>query len=283
MRESFYVKFFILNFILKLYNSSINSKLGDDLMTREKIFSLNANQLKIIAIIAMFLNHLSIFLDPEESSVLLWLLIFIGRTTLPIMAYFLVIGFHKSSNVDKYLLRLGIFAIVSYIPFIFAFFGEMPNRDNFLFLNVIYTLFLSLLLLKLVHSKMTTTVKILLIPLLFFLATYGDWGTHCLFIVLLFDLAYGDFKKQAIFYSIYILIGMGIIYSFVGLIFGLMKNDIGLDSIFGLANLGMFVPLILLSFYDGERGKSSKASKWGFYLFYPLHLLILGLINYYLF
>ncbi|MBO7318474.1 MAG: hypothetical protein J6V06_00455, partial [Clostridia bacterium] len=37
-----------------------------------------------------------------------------------------------------------------------------------------------------------------------------------------------------------------------------------------------FIPLIYL--YNGEAGKSSKFSKWFFYWFYPVHILIIAVI-----
>jgi hypothetical protein len=42
---------------------------------------------------------------------------------------------------------------------------------------------------------------------------------------------------------------------------------------------GVFLAIPLLSRYNGELG-GNKNSKWIFYIFYPLHLFILGLIKY---
>ena len=40
--------------------------------------------------------------------------------------------------------------------------------------------------------------------------------------------------------------------------------------------VGAFLPLLLLSRYTGQHGTSGGFSKWFFYMFYPLHLLVLG-------
>ena len=40
--------------------------------------------------------------------------------------------------------------------------------------------------------------------------------------------------------------------------------------------VGAFLPLLLLSRYTGRHGTSGGFSKWFFYMFYPLHLLVLG-------
>ena len=48
-----------------------------------------------------------------------------------------------------------------------------------------------------------------------------------------------------------------------------------------LYRLGMFLVPPLVQFgYDGLPGRKTVLSKWGFYVFYPLHLLLLGLLRY---
>ena len=42
-----------------------------------------------------------------------------------------------------------------------------------------------------------------------------------------------------------------------------------------LYQCGIFLAIPLLACYNGRRGRRSRVIKWGFYLFYPLHLLLL--------
>ena len=79
---------------------------------KEKI-RLNANALKVIAIIAMTIDHFTdIFypgfpISPEPLA-----LHFIGRLTAPIMWFFVCEGYYYTRDARKYLQRLCIFAVI---------------------------------------------------------------------------------------------------------------------------------------------------------------------------
>ena len=47
----------------------------------------------------------------------------------------------------------------------------------------------------------------------------------------------------------------------------------------GLYQLGIYLVPLLFSFYNGERGRHPVFNKWFFYIFYPAHLFVLGLIR----
>ncbi len=80
----------------------------------------SALNLKYIAIIAMFIDHFA-WLFVNTNSVLGQLMHSIGRLTAPIMCFFIAEGYYKTSNIKKYLFRLGIFAVISILPFSFCF------------------------------------------------------------------------------------------------------------------------------------------------------------------
>lgn len=46
----------------------------------------------------------------------------------------------------------------------------------------------------------------------------------------------------------------------------------------GICQLGIFLVIPLLQFYNGEPGRKTVVNKWVFYVFYPLHLILIWLI-----
>ena len=79
---------------------------------------LNAFHLKIIAIIAMTINHLGQNLAPKFNP-LWWEFTyqFIGKLTFPIMAYLLIEGYRHTKRFKNYVLRLALFAVISILPY----------------------------------------------------------------------------------------------------------------------------------------------------------------------
>ena len=64
---------------------------------------------------------------------------------------------------------------------------------------------------------------------------------------------------------------------------GLNSNEIKLiailmDKVYGLLQLGTLLSLPILSCYNGARG-NCRQMKWVFYLYYPAHLFVIGLIR----
>ncbi|MFR4068238.1 MAG: TraX family protein [Oscillospiraceae bacterium] len=56
-----------------------------------------------------------------------------------------------------------------------------------------------------------------------------------------------------------------------------------LDVVYGLLQMAVALSLPVLARYNGLRGKDpriNRVMKWLFYLYYPLHLAILGTIQY---
>ena len=51
-----------------------------------------------------------------------------------------------------------------------------------------------------------------------------------------------------------------------------------IDVIYGLLQFGIVIVWPFMHFYNGTRGKV-KWMKWFFYLYYPLHLVIIGILR----
>lgn len=68
---------------------------------------LTATQIKVIAIIAMTLDHIAYTFVPA-GTLMHYLLHFIGKATAPIMCFFLTEGFRYTHDKKKYFLRLWV-------------------------------------------------------------------------------------------------------------------------------------------------------------------------------
>ena len=97
-------------------------------MEKRKI--LNSNQLKIIAILAMTVDHIAWAVFPGYAAEALPLIMhIIGRLTCPIMCYFIAEGYHYSRNINKYTARLFAFSVVSHFAYIYASEGFVDAKS----------------------------------------------------------------------------------------------------------------------------------------------------------
>ena len=158
-------------------------------MQEIKSRGLTRDAIKMIAMLTMFFNHFShVFLTagtyPAE------FLKGIGYFTAPVMCYFLVEGFYKTSSRRAYAKRLFVFALVSQVPYFLAF-----NREAAV-LNMMFSLLFSFLILCVFHGEAFRRGKgQLQIAGLFFLSVFSDWSALAPAFTLLFDRAGQERKK----------------------------------------------------------------------------------------
>ncbi len=237
-----------------------------------------AETLKLVAIIAMFIDHAAYAFLPNYYAPVALFLHFIGRITGPVMFYFVVEGYHHTRSKNRYTLRMAAFALISYLPFIYFKTGALPTGQNWYTFDVIYTLLLGLLALRVRHEIKKPVLQLVLLALIFAASSFGDWSYLAVLFILLFDFFRGNFRAQAVAYSAVAL--TRILPSVVSGMFGIVNGVSGWDlyNLFAPALLycGLFLPLGLLYFYNGRRGTGSK---WLFYIFYPAHLVLIGLLH----
>ena len=134
---------------------------------------LNSFQLKCIAIITMVIDHMGAILFPQY----LWFR-YVGRISFPIFCFLLAEGFFHTKNVKKYMIRLGVFAILSEIPYDLAF------RDEYLEFtrqNVFFTLCIGVVMMYAVSQTNNLVIKVTDVLLAmwaahFFASDYGYKG-----------------------------------------------------------------------------------------------------------
>lgn len=229
---------------------------------------ITASDLKYIAILAMLIDHAAHLFVPSET-LLYSCMRFAGRLTAPIMCFFISEGYHYTRDLKKYFIRLGIFAVISHFAFAFCFEGSFLAFKKE---SVIATLFLSLLTVYIYNSKrVDIAFKLPLVLLILLAAERCDWGADAVLFTLTFEIARGDRKKQMIAYG-----GVVVIRRLIPIIKAAF-NDIDILKM-NWFKFGMLLPIPLLLLYNGEKG-GGKYTKWVFYIFYPVHLILLGYIN----
>ena len=83
--------------------------------------SLDSNMIKIIAIIAMSIDHITWMIYPGYPKEIIPIILhIIGRITCPIMCYFIAEGYYYTKNINKYTKRLFVFAFISHFAYVFA-------------------------------------------------------------------------------------------------------------------------------------------------------------------
>jgi len=241
---------------------------------------LSANALKCLAIVAMLIDHTALtFLPPSSTAYII--MRFIGRFTAPIMFYFVVEGYHRTRDINRYTLRMALFAVISYVPFVYLMTGAMPGESNFLRLNVIYTIFIGILFIRAKNEITNLPLKILVMTALIILSVPGDWWYIALLMMLVFDHFRGEHKMQMFGYLLVILTAGNLIAYIIRPFVLFMNWRIWDFSVYIpiLSEFGMLVPIFLLGCYNGSLGGGGKVAKWGFYLFYPIHLLLLAAVR----
>lgn len=231
---------------------------------------LNANHLKLIAIIAMTIDHVSDLIHPgfpaEPAAMGLHI---VGRLTAPIMWFFVCEGYYYTHNVKRYMLRMGIFAVISHFAYCFAF-GINPipfNTGVFNQTSVMYPLFVAILILWIQDNRlrMKTWVKNSLIFILVWSAFPADWSCIAVLAILEMYKNRGNLKAQMREIFLYVALYAVVSFFFV-------------SKVYALVQVGVLLVYPVLKLYNGEKGKA-KWMKWFFYLYYPVHLIVIGVFR----
>lgn len=235
-----------------------------------KKIALNGNQLKVIAIIAMTIDHLAdVFYPGFPAQPLPIAMHLIGRLTAPIMWFFVSEGFYYTKNVKKYMLRMFIFAVISHFAYCFAF-GINPipfSTGIFNQTSIMYPLFISVVVLWLQNKekRMNKYLKFAIIFVLIWSAFPADWSCIAVLAIVNMYSKRGDLKGQmkAMIFWVFI-------YGVISFFF--------VSKVYALELVGVLMVYPLLKMYNGEKGKADWM-KWFFYIYYPLHLVIIGIMR----
>ena len=218
---------------------------------------LSQEGLKILACVTMLVDHAALLFGGSP-----WLRV-IGRLAFPIYCFLLTEGIRHTRDVRRYLSRLLFAAIVSepiYDLVLYPCVGIWQHQ------NVLWTLALGCAMLwcmTMIHKPVAKLAVMLLFALAAQLvrASYGSSG---IYMIALFALCRGMPEGKWVLAAGLLVINW-LMGSFTVSVFGL---DVPVQLFAELA----LVPIFL---YSGEKRTRLKAVSWGFYLFYPAHLLLL--------
>jgi len=225
---------------------------------------MNRNFLKYIAIIAMLFDHIA----PKffsGSPLIYFAMRFIGRLTAPIMCFFVAEGFYFTRSKYKYGLRLGIFALISQFAYTYFRKGTLLSYDLITDWNVIYTFFIGFLVLFVYEKIINKVAKWIVIVLLLVLSCIGDWMIIAPSWILFFYIFRDNKKKQFVVFTI-----LAVLEVLSCIPFMISNGE--------LWQVGVFFAIPLLLLYNGQKGSANPIHKWAFYIFYPLHLVVLRII-----
>ena len=216
---------------------------------------LSGNQLKLIALVTMTIDHVGMLLFPR-----LRILRYIGRIAFPIFAYMIAEGCHYTRNRRKYLLSMIFVAALCQVVYFFAM--------GSLYMSVLVTFSLSIGLIYLADYAQSG----------------GRFGTALLYAAVCVIVFLCYFAHDALFPKT----DFGIEYGLFGVLlpvftyFGAKKQKKLQYFTAALALMNLTwggiqwasmaaVPFIAL--YNGKRGK--RKMKYLFYIYYPAHLVVI--------
>lgn len=228
-----------------------------------RINFLSGSMLKLLAVMAMLLDHTALILGGElhlfttpwftlggTTVTLYFVMRKIGRLAFPLFCFLITEGFSHTRSQKRYALQLLLFAFVSEVPFDLMLSGRMFDFSH---QNIFFTLFFGVLLLYALQNVSNELLKTVAMFTVAAVATIAniDYGLKGVLLILLLHLLKNRPVSQAL------------------LAYPLLSG--------GIPALCAFVPINL---YNGNRGFiRSKALKYAFYVFYPVHILVLLIIK----
>ena len=244
-------------------------------MKNELKFEITSFSLHIMAMLFMLCDHLWGTIVQGND----WLTC-IGRLTFPIYAFMIVEGYFHTKNLKKYVGRLLIFAILSEIPFNLA----MGSRLFYpIHQNVLWSFLISIGLIhwneKVKEKKLWKRILVgfasILIGSIVGIITFVDYYHAGILMVLVFY--FFRHKKWWCYLGQFICMW----YINCDMLGGLQYEMNILGQTYFISRQGFaLLALIPIWLYNGKQGYHSKTLQFIYYAFYPVHLLILGILKF---
>lgn len=236
-------------------------------MKADRKYGLNGSQLKLLAMIFMFIDHssylLSSFTSNNKNIMFIYVMMrIIGRMAFPIFGFLAAEGVLHTRNIFKYIGRLAIFALISEGPYDLYFYSQ--NNEWMKHCNTFFTLLLGVICITIIQriEKLKTpyfaNVFLILLTVAGFACVSDNTGCD-----------YGAYGV-AMIVSYYMWTSVKVREP----VPTIMATFITLPS--SIMQIFVLPASLLLSKYNSKRG---NLNKWVGYLFYPIHIALLLAIS----
>lgn len=218
---------------------------------RRDLYCLSGSTLKVIALVSMTIDHVTYHVMGNamglQDSWQYDCLRGVGRLAFPIFAFLVVEGYRHTHHLGKYATALFLTAAISEVPWYLL--GETDSH------NVLFTLLLGLVAVALTDKAKSSSWG-MLIPscCIALIATWlnTDYTWHGVGLMIVFFL----FSEKAFFTFLF-----------------------GFPFMMEYGILGTSLGILICLCYNGSRGFiKGKGLKYAFYLYYPLHLMVIWYI-----
>ena len=274
---------------------------------------LTSNKLKFIACFSMLFDHIGkiiyLFFPNDTTYWVNYSFSIIGRIAFPIFLFLIIEGFYHTKDIKKYFLRLGVVgSLVAIGGIILSLIPQLALTDViFKAGNIFVDLILTLLVFYLFNSSKTNTKMLTVLPLLYFilclllqngviyiendilkgiLSGFMTQYSYYLYKKLLTN-KYSEQELQTIntellFKNVRIssfIFTITIVSLLMYLLTYFIKDATTLNTDL-VINTYFIISVPFIYFYNGNKGSDNKILQKAFYLFYPIHLVIIFLITY---
>lgn len=215
--------------------------------------------LKVIGILAMFCDH-----SGDALIGYFTILNYIGKIAFPIFAFQIVQGYIHTKDIKKYMIRLFIFACISQIPFMLF----ISTYSNHYYLNIFFTLVLGIIALLGFDNISNKYLKFGFVLIITLIAQFTnvDYGAYGILLIFMFYI----FKDKKVLMCLSLIFLTTLKY-----IPDIINNPI-LYVHYIKCIIFTCMSLLPICLYNGKQGPKAK---YLFYIFYPVHLLILYILG----
>jgi len=269
---------------------------------------LSTTTLKVVAVVCMVIDHIPyVFPDVHEAyyTFPVWIWHAIGRMTAPIFFYLVAVGYARTRNADRYVARLLVFALLSYLPYVAYFEGpsgattlrELVNAENFLRLDVIFTMLFGLLLLRAQRELKVLLPKALACAGCAIGAAFCDYGLFGMAMIIGFAYTLGNRRVLAAVFCGILMVDLYTAFlgdwadAFPATLMAVAGDSANFAfsprHAYMIVLACQFLPLFFIQKHRDpmkvREARPSPAGKWLFYIFYPAHITALLFVKLYMF